>query len=437
MLINFLWTLAAFGLLLLNALFVAAEFGMVKLRDTRVEEIKGQNGLRGRLLSQIHTHLDTYLSACQVGITLASLGLGWIGEPAFSGLITPVLQYLGVLDPNMVRLLSVAFGFILISFLHIVVGELMPKSMAIRRAEQVSLWTAVPLYGFYWLMYPAIRVLNACSNALLRMGGLDIHQHQAAYSSDEIKLILSMSHSQGALSDSETHIMERTLDLADLEVNDMMRPISEIVALDLQRPLSQNMATVFSHKYSRYPVFEGPTRRAVGVIHVKDLFKVFEKQAPITTLRPFLRPILKVDADMPALELLQKFREGIPHFALVYDKKKALIGFLTMDNLLHILVGRIQDEFHRTRDDWQKNKDGTISLKGSSSLYTLERALETDIVLNPQEQDIIHTIQDLILYRLPTARKGDRLRFEDFAIEIERVDATGITHVRVHPKSKA
>src|SRR3990167_8631448 len=170
--VNLLWLSLAFLLVLLNAFFVAAEFGMVKLRHTRVAAIAEVYGLRGRILSHVHKNLDTYLSACQLGITLASLGLGWIGEPAFARLLKPVLDFLGMISPKLTSVVAFFVAFSFLSFLHIVIGELMPKSLAIRQSEKVSVWTAVPLYTFYWVMYPAIWLLNRCSNLLLKISGL-------------------------------------------------------------------------------------------------------------------------------------------------------------------------------------------------------------------------------------------------------------------------
>jgi|SRR3990167_352560 len=182
-------------LVLLNAFFVAAEFGMVKLRTTRVATIEKTYGLRGRILSYVHEHLDAYLSACQLGITFASLGLGWVGEPAFAHLLEPIFHFLGIASSETVKIISFFFAFSIISFLHIVMGELMPKSLAIRQSEKVSLWTAIPLYGFYWIMYPAIWFLNTCSNFFLSLARLDeIHKGEHFYSTDEIKLVLGASH---------------------------------------------------------------------------------------------------------------------------------------------------------------------------------------------------------------------------------------------------
>ena len=174
---NIALIICAMLLVFLNAFFVAAEFAMVKMRATRVETIKDDHGLKGKILYKIHTHLDAYLSACQLGITLASLGLGWIGEPAFFDVVESILIFIGVNSTSIVNAVSFAISFSLISFLHIVVGELMPKSLAIRKAELMSMWTSIPLYAFYWLMYPAIFILNSCSNFLLRLIVLEYQPH--------------------------------------------------------------------------------------------------------------------------------------------------------------------------------------------------------------------------------------------------------------------
>ena len=197
--------LFALFLVLLNGFFVAAEFAMVKLRSTRVEAIADAHGWRGRILRKVHHQLDAYLSACQLGITLASLGLGWVGEPAFAHLLEPVLAAVGIDSPALVHGIAFFTAFFIISYLHIVVGELAPKSWAIRKPELLSLWTAAPLYLFYWLMYPAIYLLNASANAILRIAGQGEPgpHHEHHYTRDELKLIL---HSNRAMDPSNQHI---------------------------------------------------------------------------------------------------------------------------------------------------------------------------------------------------------------------------------------
>ncbi len=431
--INVLWIFLAIVLLLCNAFFVAAEFAMVRLRSTRVAAIKEDYGLRGRILYFVHQHLDAYLSACQLGITLASLGLGWIGEPAFAHLFAPVFSYLGIVSSELITALSFLMAFILISFLHIVIGELMPKSLAIRQSEKISVWTAVPLYGFYWLMYPAIWLLNGCSNFFLKLLGLShTHKGEHSYSTEELKMLLNASHLHGDLTQEEANIMAHTLDFADLHVTEVMRPRAEMVMLDLKQPISEIMAVLMQYRYSRYPVYDSATQSVIGIIHVKDILPALYRREEITTLEPFIRPILKVTHSELALDLLRKFREGKPHFALVYGEYKTLNGFITLDNLLQVLIGRIRDEFHLTEVDWTKEADGSLLVKGSCSLYALEQVL--GCAIDTGEEDI-QTLAGLIFYRLgDVPQAGEAFDFKEFSGTVEAVEGSRIITLKIRKK---
>ena len=432
---NLLLIFLAIILVLLNAFFVAAEFSMVKLRTTRVQAIKESYGLRGYILEQVHQQLDAYLSACQLGITLASLGLGWIGEPAFAHLLEPIFSALGIVSPHIIAVSAFLVAFFIISFLHIVIGELMPKSLAIRQAEFISIWTAVPLYGFYWVMYPAIWVLNSCSNFFLSKIGLDVsHQHEGFYSSDELKLILSGSHLHGELEKDQRDILEHTMDLAELNVTEVMRPADEMIVLNKNDPFELISNKILHNRYSRYPVYDSNAGAIVGVIHVKDLFADLLIKREIEDLEPYIRPVLKVSHKLPAMDLLRKFRDGMPHFALIYKSNTVLLGFVTLDNLLHVLIGRIKDEFHKTHDDWVKNVDGSFTTKGECSIYSLERALDCDITVNPDEREL-NTLYGLIITRhgkLP--KEGELIPFIEFDALIEKVQDSSVTRIKIIPK---
>jgi len=424
--------LLALALVLLNAFFVAAEFGMVKLRATRVESIKNNYGLRGKILFDVHQHLDAYLSACQLGITFASLGLGWIGEPAFAYLMEPLLNFIGISSPPLTTLVAFFIAFSFISFLHIVVGELMPKSLAIRQSERVSVWTALPLYGFYWLMYPAIWLLNTCSNFLLKIFKLDaVHHGEQFHSTEEIKLLLNASHLHGELTEEEVDIIEHTLDLADLKVTEVMRFKEEMVMINIKKPINQIMDIIMEHRYSRYPVYDPDKKDIIGIIHVKDILPILYHKAEIKDLELLLRPVLKVSRSLPALDLLRKFREGMPHFALVYSGKDNFLGFVTLDTLLQVLIGRIKDEFHRTKVDWILNKDGSITASGNCSIYSLEQALDREIDV----EDDIDVLNELFIQRLRyLPKKGQHIVFPEFDAKIEKKKASKIIQVRIYPK---
>jgi CBS domain containing-hemolysin-like protein len=433
---NFLLIFIAFLLVLLNAFFVAAEFGMVKIRATKIQAIKDRYGLRGRILEEVHSKLDAYLSACQLGITLASLGLGWIGEPAFAHLLEPVFEFVGVTSPKIITVAAFLAAFSIISFLHIVVGELMPKSLAIRESVIISIWTAVPLYAFYWIMYPAIWLLNSCSNLFLSLLGLNSSgAHEGVYSSDELKLILSGSHLHGELDKDERDILEHTLDLAELNVTEVMRPADEMMILNINEPFELISQKILKNRYSRYPVYDSNKKEMIGVIHVKDLFADLLQQKEVSTISSYIRPILKVSHKLPAMDLLRKFRTGMPHFALVYKNKTTLLGYVTLDNLLHVMIGRIKDEFHKTHDDWIKNTDGSITTKGDCSLYSLERALNCDITLTPEEEDL-NTLYGLMITRhgkLP--KEGEIIEFAEFDALVEKIQDSSLSKIKIVPKS--
>ncbi|MBB3257018.1 CBS domain containing-hemolysin-like protein [Paraburkholderia bannensis] len=472
--------IGALFLVALNGFFVAAEFGLVKLRATRVQSLAAEHGLRGRLLAKVHGQLDAYLSACQLGITLASLGLGWIGEPAFAQLLEPVFDLLGVQSPELIHGISLVFAFTAISFLHIVVGELAPKSLAIREAEKISLWAATPLYGFYWTMYPAIWALNSSANAVLRLAGLSAdHGSEAHYSTEELKLILrsrraaaeaeaqaalhshadtgahagahggivrrrpareaAASQARGAagnananaLSVDEWNTLAHSLDFSRLTVSDLMRPAHEMVGLRRDLSLRENMQIVARHRFSRYPLFEDASGEHVaGLIHLKDLLLAREAGHTLDDLGKFVRPVQYVKPETPALALFRRFRKGAPHFALVGRKGMRPSGFLTLDNLLGALVGQIHDEFHQADTDWTRMDDGTLMGRGSLPVVSLEQALGIDIDEGRAESVgglVIHALNDL-----PT--EGQRVSFDRFDIVVKKMKGPRIVLVRVYPK---
>jgi len=421
-------------LVAMNAFFVAAEFAMVKLRHTRVGFLKKKYKLRGKILAYVHQHLDAYLSACQLGVTLASLGLGWIGEPAFSKLFAPIILLLPLYSAKAIAVVSFIILFSFLSFLHIVLGELIPKSLSIRRSEQISLWTAVPLYCFYWTMYPAIWVLNSCATFVLKVTGLNkMHRGEHFYSTDEIKLILSTSHLHGELTKDEANILEQTLDFADLNVTEVMRLPDGMVALSLLQPIDEIMTIVMKYRYSRYPVYDKKHKKIIGLLHVKDLFTEMYQDKQIKSIHHLLRPVLKISQRVPALEVLRQFREGMPHFALVY-KKDQLLGFVTLDNLLHVLIGRIEDEFHKTKDDWQTHPDGSITLTGEASIFSLERALDRDISVSDES---LETVSGLILHQVGNMpAEKQEVEFEEFIAVIEKIRGHKMQRIRIIPKAR-
>jgi CBS domain containing-hemolysin-like protein len=440
---NFLFVVLALFLVALNGFFVAAEFGIVTLRKTRVRAIAKTAGLRGRILAKVHGQLDAYLSACQLGITLASLGLGWVGEPAFASLLEPVFALAGITSEEVIHGVSFIVAFSVISFLHIVVGELAPKSLAIRVPEAVALWCALPLYAFYWAMYPAIYVLNASANMVLRLAGLaGAGGHETHYSLDELKLILrtNTSTSPNAPDEKFTHdernILAQSLDFSQLAVSDLMRPINEVSALYANRSLEQNLETVRRNRFSRYPYFDTDGEEVLGVIHLKDLFFALQAGRAITDLTQFLRPVETISARTPAQDIFRRFRSGAPHFALIGEKGKRPVGFITLDNLLGAMVGEIRDEFRLNENDWMKQADGTYIGKASLPIFSLERLLGIDIDNEEMGLDEVESVGGLLMAKLgDIPKQGQRIAFPRFDVVVKKMNGPRILLVKVIPRA--
>lgn len=439
---NVLFVVLALLLVALNGFFVAAEFGIVTLRKTRVRAIAKTGGLRGRILFKVHSQLDAYLSACQLGITLASLGLGWVGEPAFAALLEPAFAFAGVTSPQLIHGISFVIAFGVISFLHIVVGELAPKSLAIRVPEAVGLWSALPLYGFYWAMYPAIWLLNASANMVLRVAGLSgVGSHETHYSNDELKMILrSNTSTKGEkngekFTHDERHILAQSLEFSQHSVADLMRPINEVSALYASRSLEQNLDTMRRNRFSRYPYFDEDGEEVLGVIHLKDLFFAEQSGKDMSDLTEYLRPVEVISARTPAIELFRRFRGGAPHFALIGEKGKRPVGFVTLDNLLGAIVGEIRDEFRLNENDWLPQGDGTFIGKASLPIVSLERVLGIDIDNEEMGLDEVESVGGLLMAKLgDIPKQGQRIEFPKFDVVVKRANGPRILLVKVIPQ---
>ena len=375
--------LFALFLVLLNGFFVAAEFAIVKLRATKVEALAAKNGWRGHILRTVHNQLDAYLSACQLGITLASLGLGWVGEPAFAHLLEPLLGAIGIESPKLVHGIAFFTAFFIISYLHIVVGELAPKSWAIRKPELLSLWTAAPLYLFYWAMYPAIFLLNASANAILRIAGQGEPgpHHEHHYSRDELKLILHSSRASDP-SDQDMRVLASAVELGELEVVDWANSREDLVYLELNAALDEVFSVFRRHKYSRYPVYDETAGTFVGVLHIKDLLlhlSLLEMLPSALKLGELMHPVERVSRHMPLSNLLEQFRQGGSHFALVEEADGKVIGYLTMEDVLEALVGDIQDEHRKAERGILAYQPGKLLVRGDTPLAKVERLLGVDL----------------------------------------------------------
>ena len=418
-------------LVLLNGFFVAAEFAMVKLRATKVEAIAQQYGWRGHILRTVHNQLDAYLSACQLGITLASLGLGWVGEPAFAHLLAPLLEYAGISSPELLHGIAFFSAFFIISYLHIVVGELAPKSWAIRQPELLSLWTAVPLYLFYWAMYPAIYLLNASANGILRIAGQGEPgpHHDHHYSRDELKLILHSSRARDP-SDQGMRVLASAVELGELEVVDWANSREDLIILEHDASLSEILALIRRYKYSRYPVHDASKGEFIGLLHIKDLLlalAALESMPETFNIHELLRPLERVSKHLPLSHLLERFRHGAVHFALVEEADSKVIGYLTMEDVLEVLVGDIQDEHRKTERGILTYQPGKLLVRGDTPLFKIERLLGVD--LDHLEAETLAGLIYESLKRMP--EEDEVLEVEGLRIVIKKMKGPKIVLAKV------
>jgi CBS domain containing-hemolysin-like protein len=418
-------------LVLLNGFFVAAEFSMVKLRATKVEAIARQHGWRGHILRTVHNQLDAYLSACQLGITLASLGLGWVGEPAFAHLLAPPLEYAGITSPELLHGIAFFCAFFIISYLHIVVGELAPKSWAIRQPERLSLWTAAPLYLFYWAMYPAIYLLNASANGILRIAGQGEPgpHHDHHYSRDELKLILHSSRARDP-SDQGMRVLASAVELGELEVVDWANSREDLITLEHDASLSEILALIRRYKYSRYPVHDASKGEFIGLLHIKDLLlalAALESMPETFNINELLRPLERVSKHLPLSHLLERFRQGAAHFALVVEADGKVIGYLTMEDVLEVLVGDIQDEHRKTERGILTYQPGKLLVRGDTPLFKIERLLGVD--LDHLEAETLAGLIYESLKRMPV--EDEVLEVEGLRIVIKKMKGPRIVLAKV------
>ncbi|NCT68060.1 MAG: HlyC/CorC family transporter [Rhodanobacteraceae bacterium] len=432
MLQNLLYVGAALLLVLLNGFFVAAEFALVKLRYTQAATLADSAGWRGRMLLSVHAHLDAYLSACQLGITLASLALGWIGEPAFAHLLTPLLAQLGV-GPETTQVVALVIAFTLISYLHIVLGELAPKSLAIRRPEAMSLWTAAPLYAFYWLMYPAIWLLNASANRMLAAAGLGApaHGEEQHYTREELKLIVHAKRASRA--GEEYSMMQYALELPELVVGDLLRTRDQLAALRDGMTQDEVLTEFRRSGYSRYPWFDASGDQVRGVLHMKDLLRAIAERGRADDLVALLRPPILLPLHTPVLDVLKRFRAGHTHLALGVEDSGRVVGFFTLEDILEVLVGDIEDEQARTGAGISRvAADGSFTISGGTPIYRLERLLDRDIDA-PAD---VNSIGGLIIHRLERLPvEGETLAFDGFDLTVRTMQGARAKVIVVHPKT--
>lgn len=350
-------------LVLMNGFFVAAEFAMVKVRGSRIDTLASEGHSRAKLASHLTGNLDAYLSACQLGITIASLGLGWIGEPAIARVIEPLFVIFGFHNEVVIHTVSFILAFTIITVLHIVLGELAPKTIAIRKAETITLLTATPLVYFYKLMYPFIRVLNGTANQLLKMTGIEpASEKDSAHTEDEIRILMKESHKNGLIDNTELTLVDNIFDFAETNAREIMIPRTEMICLNTNLSLADNKKIALEQMLTRYPVCENDKDNIIGFVHIKDLLK--DTTHSLHDIRQITRPITTVPESMQISTLLKLMQKRKSQISILIDEYGGTSGLVTLEDIMEEIVGEIQDEFDEEREQLEKRDDNSYSISG-------------------------------------------------------------------------
>lgn len=428
--------LLALVLVFLNGFFVAAEFAYVRIRATAVEGLVEEGRSGARMLQDAMENLDDYLAVTQLGITIASLGLGWVGEPAVASLVEPVLE--PVVPSGFIHLVSFAIGFSIITFLHVVFGELAPKTIAIAQAERIALFVAAPMKFFYYVFYPGLVVFNGTANAFTRLIGVPpASETDETLEEEELRMVLSRSGREGNVDKAEVEMIERVFELDDTTVREVMIPRPDVVSVPADLPLSALRTLVVDEGHTRYPVVdEDDGEQVVGFVDVKDVIRATEARrggegadvdAAPTTARDLARELPVVPETGRIDDLLTTFQDEQRQMAAIIDEWGSFEGIVTVEDVVEQIVGDLRDDFDPDGGEpsIQHREDGTYAVDGGVSVSEVNETVGTELAVEG-----IETVGGVVLDRLGRAPEvGDRVEVDGYQFDVERVEGARIAAV--------
>lgn len=425
-----LMILAALFFVFLNAFFVLCEFSIVKVRHSKLEQLLKEKKGGAKQALEISSNLDTYLSACQLGITLSSLALGWLGEPAIARLLAAWFENT-TLSPTLTHTVSIAIAFALITLLHVVLGELVPKSVAIALADKTALLVARPLHIFWLLFYPLIKTFDFLAMLGLKFIGIKpAKESETVHSDEEIKIIASESQRGGVLDEFETEIIRNAVDFSDIVAKEVMTPRKDMICLNKNKSYDENMKIVSEYKHTRFPYINDSKDSILGMIHIRDLMKN-EIVGGQKRLDDFVRPMFLVPENVSISKILIRMNKERTHTALVVDEYGGTAGLITMEDIMEEIVGDINDEHDDKIEDYKKLSDDIYEFKGRYDIESVEELLN---IVYPEDLDQV-TIGGYVfnlLGRLPVV--GDKAEDELCYYEVKRMDGNAIDKVKVMKK---
>ena len=422
-LIGKLVTVAA--LVLLNGFFVVAEFALVKIRDSQIKALTDEGVRQAVFVKQIKDNLNAYLSACQVGITAASLGLGWLGEPFLARMLQPFFALAGIESVPVIKSISFALAFSAITVLHIVLGEQAPKILAIRKSMAAALFVSAPLRLFYAIFKPAIGFLNAASNWVLRrvIRVEPIAEGELAHSEEELRFIVRESEKSAEVTPLGRELVFNVLDLRDRVVRDIMTPRGEIVYFNLEDGFEANVKKAIESRHTRFPLCREKIDNTIGLIHIKELLTLM--RAEDADLMKIKRDLIPVPEMMPLEKLLKLFLSKHAHLALVVDEFGGTVGMVTMENVLEELVGDIQDEFDFEKEEFRKISASEFSVDGALGLYELNELAKLEL-----ESADVSTIGGYVTHLLGhLPKQGEQVNIDNYLVTVSQSDGRRVNQL--------
>jgi CBS domain containing-hemolysin-like protein len=430
--IIFLKLLAVVLLVLLNGFFVASEFAIVKVRASQLDALVAQGSGRARLARHVTTHLDAYLSATQLGITLASLGLGWLGEPFLAQMIEPFFALAKVTSPTVIDMVSFALAFGIITILHIVLGELAPKSLAIRRPVPTTLWISQPLKIFYVVFKPAIWLLNELANWLIkRIFQLDpVAESELAHSEEELRLILDESAKAARISPVSQEIVANAFEIRRRLVREVMTPRGEVVYLDTGLSFRDNLQRAKAARHTRFPLCADHFDRTIGLVHIKDILAQLDEPEP--SLLAIKKELVVVPEMMPLEKLLTRFRERQAHLAVVADEFGGNVGIVTLQHVIAEVIGQLPDEFGLERREFQRLDEDEFLVDGCLAIYEMR-----DLAGLAWKDEDVTTVGGYVVRRLGhLPRVGEQVRIDGYIVTVEQADDRRVHQLRFQRGAK-
>jgi len=418
----------ALFLVFLNGFFVAAEFAFVRLRSASVETLVQEGGRSATVVQEATQNLDDYLAVTQLGITISSLGLGWVGEPAVAVLVDPLLAPL--LPASAVHTVSVAVGFGIITFLHVVYGELAPKTLAIQEAERIALLVASPMKIFYYVFIPGIILFNGTANLSTRLIGVEpASETDESHTEEEILTILSEAGQAGRVDMEEVEMIERVFDLDDTAVREIMRPRPDVTSIPANTRLSDLRSTAIDAEYTRYPIVADEGEQVIGFVDVKDILRISDSidEADTITARDLARDVIVVPETLHVDELLAEFQSEQRQMAVVVDEWGAFEGLVTVEDVVEEIVGDIRDQFdlEESNPSIERLENGGYKIDGGVPLATVNDTIHTSF-----ESADYDTMGGFVLSRLGRAPEpGDTIEEEGYQLSVDEVNGARVVTV--------